>query len=169
MPKQQQQTLPLKIRFQTVLRPHRSASAKTINTLIYIMAGLWAIVALGFSSVGAWPVTGFLGLDVVLLYFALHWNNRTGRAYECIDLTEDTLTIEKIDPWGHHQSWSFQPYWLRGELAKIQGQTQLALRSHGESLTIGAFLTHDERKNLALTLRHELAVLMGCGPNPVSD
>ncbi|MBT3767765.1 MAG: DUF2244 domain-containing protein [Rhodospirillaceae bacterium] len=169
MPKQQQQTLPLKIRFQTVLRPHRSASAKTINTLIYIMAGLWAIVALGFSSVGAWPVTGFLGLDVVLLYFALHWNNRTGRAYECIDLTEDTLTIEKIDPWGHHQSWSFQPYWLRVELAKIQGQTQLALRSHGESLTIGAFLTHDERKNLALTLRHELAVLMGCGPNPVSD
>ena len=169
MPKQQQQTLPLKIRFQTVLRPHRSASAKTINTLIYIMAGLWAIVALGFSSVGAWPVTGFLGLDVVLLYFALHWNNRAGRAYECIDLTEDTLTIEKIDPWGHHQSWSFQPYWLRVELAKIQGQTQLALRSHGESLTIGAFLTHDERKNLALTLRHELAVLMGCGPNPVSD
>ena len=114
-------------------------------------------------------MTGFLGLDVVLLYFALHWNNRTGRAYECIDLTEDTLTIEKIDPWGHHQSWSFQPYWLRVELAKIQGQTQLALRSHGESLTIGAFLTHDERKNLALTLRHELAVLMGCGPNPVSD
>ncbi|MBT4702391.1 MAG: DUF2244 domain-containing protein [Rhodospirillaceae bacterium] len=174
MSKQQQQshpqTLPLGTRFQTVLRPHRSASVKAINTLIYIMAGLWAIVALGFSSVGAWPVMGFLGLDVVLLYSALHWNNRTGRAYESIDLTEDTLTIEKIDPWGHHQSWSFQPYWLRVELAKMeQGRTQLALRSHGKSLTIGAFLTDAERENLANTLRHELAVLMGCGPRPVSD
>jgi hypothetical protein len=62
---------------------------------------------LGFSRVGAWPVTGFLGLDVVLLYFALHWNNRTGRAYEFINLTDNALTIEKTGPWGQQKSWSF--------------------------------------------------------------
>jgi uncharacterized membrane protein len=75
--------------------------------------------------------------------FPLHWNNRAGRAYESIDLTEDTLTIDKIDPWGHHQSWSFQLYLLRVELAKMdQGRNQLALKSHGKSITIGAFLTN---------------------------
>ena len=164
MPKQQQQTLPLKIRFQTVLRPHRSASAKTINTLIYIMAGLWAIVALGFSSVGAWPVTGFLGLDVVLLYFALHWNNRTGRAYECIDLTEDTLTIEKIDPWGHHQSWSFQPYWARvrlevEETEDVGSHGSVLVTSHGRGVHLGRFLAPEERQSFAEALGSALGRL----------
>ena len=155
--------------FDAELRPHRSLSPKGFRIL---MAGIGVIclaVGLGFLLQSAWPILGFLGLDVAAIYLAFRISYRAGGLREVVQLSEQELAIRRIHPGGRWRRWSFQPYWLRVELAKIQGQTQLALRSHGESLTIGAFLTHDERKNLALTLRHELAVLMGCGPNPVSD
>ena len=95
------------------------------------MATTWASVALRFSAAGAWPVTGFLGLDVIALYTALHWNNRTGLACETINLSDNELIVEKVDLKGQRQSWSFQPYWVRLELAEdVQGRSILILQSH---------------------------------------
>jgi uncharacterized membrane protein len=161
MLEQHQKTLEAEFRFQTVLRPYRSASTKTLNIIIWVMATAWAIVALGFSAAGAWPVTGFLGIDVLALYIALHWNNRAGLACELINLLDNELIIEKVDLKGRSQSWSFQPYWVRIELAEdLQGRSILTLQSHGKSITIGTFLTNEARKDLAQALKHELALLM---------
>jgi uncharacterized membrane protein len=161
MLEQHQKTLEAEFRFQTVLRPYRSASTKTLNIIIWVMATAWAIVALGFSAAGAWPVTGFLGIDVLALYIALHWNNRAGLACELINLLDNELIIEKVDLKGRSQSWSFQPYWVRIELAEdLQGRGILTLQSHGKSITIGTFLTNEARKDLAQALKHELALLM---------
>ena len=46
------------------------------------MAAVSAIcftAGLASLSVGAWPVFGFFGLDVALLYLAFHLNYRAGR------------------------------------------------------------------------------------------
>jgi uncharacterized membrane protein len=165
--KHQTTTFP-KFRFQIVLRPYRSASAKTLNIFIWMMAIVWAGVALGFSIAGAWPVTGFLGLDILVLYVALHWNNRTGLACETINLLDNALTIEKVDAKGQHKNWSFQPYWVRVEIVEnAQGRSILTLQSHGKSITIGAFLTNDARMDLARALNQELAAIKDNGPRSV--
>ena len=51
-------------------------------------------------------------------------------------------------------SWQFQPYWLR--VATEGEDSRLVISSHGKSVTIGEFLTPDERNELADTLRAEL-------------
>ena len=48
-----------------------------------------AAVGAGFVLIGAWPVTGFLGLDVLLLYLAFRWNYRQARRAELIRLDHD--------------------------------------------------------------------------------
>jgi uncharacterized membrane protein len=168
MLEQHQKTLKPGFWFQPVLRPYRSASTKTLNIIICVMATTWVSVALGFSAAGAWPVTGFLGLDVIALYIALHWNNRTGFACETINLSDNKLIVEKVDLKGQRQSWSFQPYWVRLELAEdVQGRSILTLQSHDKLITIGTFLTNDAREGRARSLKHELALLMKSGPTSV--
>lgn len=95
--------------FSTTLRPHRSASRRTINWLLGILTVAFTVTGLGFSLIGAWPVMGFFGIDIALLVGAFYLNNRDSRAAEQIDLTADALTIRRTDPCGRARHLSFQP------------------------------------------------------------
>ena len=66
-----------------------------------------------FYLLGAWPVIGFMGLDVALIYVAFTLNFRALRLYETVDLTQEALTVTRVAPSGQSQSWSFNPYWVR--------------------------------------------------------
>jgi len=155
--------------FSTVLRPSRSLRLKNLQVVVIIIAVIWFVVGLLFALAGAWPVIGFLGLEVVLLYFALTLNLRRGRAHETINLTDDELVVSRINHWGQRQNWTFQPYWLRVELERPPGRrSRLSLISHGESLVVGAFLPPAERELLAYRLREALARIRGGNPQPES-
>jgi len=113
-----------------------------------------------FAFVGAWPVLGFMGGELMLLYAALRFGQRQCGVVERISISPTTLTVERVDHWGALQTWSFPPQWLRVELDDAgRRDNRLNLRSHGKSLTIGRFLTPDERLEVAATLRRELIQL----------
>ncbi|MCP5367288.1 MAG: DUF2244 domain-containing protein [Hyphomicrobiales bacterium] len=143
--------------FSTELRPHRSARLRSLQTLVLLIAVVWFVVGLAFAIAGAWPIIGFLGAEVLLLYGALVWNLRAGSAHEVIDLTADALTVRRVNHWGQRQDWTFQPYWLRVELEHPPGRSsRLTIASHGRRLVIGAFLPPREREDLAERLRGAL-------------
>ena len=143
--------------FDAVLTPHRSLSPRGF---VILMIGICVVsfsAGLGFYLIGAWPVVGFLGLDVVLIYLAFKINYRHGRAYETLHLTRTRLLVHRVDHWGGTSEWSFQPTWLQVLIDDPpRRDSQLVVRSHGKSLAIGAFLTLDERLDLAEALRAAL-------------
>jgi uncharacterized membrane protein len=111
-----------------------------------------------FFLMGAWPVIGFLGLDVLLIYIAFKLNFRALRLYETVDLTDDALTVTRVDPSGEAQSWSFNPYWVRLSLKpRIGRSTELSIASHGNSLVFARFLTDSEREDFARALTDALS------------
>src|ERR1700745_771026 len=57
--------------FSAVLTPHRSLSRKGFLALMLVAGGASLAMGTTFLLVGAWPVFGFCGLDVLLLYWAL--------------------------------------------------------------------------------------------------
>ena len=69
------------------LVPHRSMTAGNVRVLIAVFALAGTISSLPFLLMGAWPVAGFMGLDVLLLYLAFRANFRAALAYEDIVLT----------------------------------------------------------------------------------
>src|SRR3546814_14520943 len=104
---------------------------------------------------GAWPVTGFCGLEILLLYIAFRLNYRSGRAYETVRLTQTDLEIRRFGPRGDEVAhWPFEPTWLRVSMDDPpRHESRLTLSSHGPPLAIGGFLTPEEGLGVALALR----------------
>ena len=144
--------------FRAVLTPHRSLGPKGFMVLMAAVCVVSFGTGLLFFMLGAWPVIGFMGLDVLLIYIAFKLNFRALRLYETIDLTGDALTVTRVAPSGRSQSWSFNPYWVRLSLVPRFGRSsELAIASHGRRLVFASFLTDEEREDFASALSRALA------------
>lgn len=143
--------------FDAVLRPNRSLGRPGF---IAVMAGVIVVsVGLGtfFLLQGAWPVFGFFGLDILLLYLAFRLSYRSGRLRETITVTVDEVVVRRIAPNGRTTEWRFNPYWLRVALDDpVEHESQITLTSHGRSVVIGPFLAPEERASLVRALREAL-------------
>ncbi len=125
------------------------------------------VAGLVFLAVGAWPVIGFLGLDVLLVWIAFRMNYARARQSERIALYPDRMSIWRRDHWGREQVLELQPYWLRVRVVRHHGEvSRLLLASHGRRHVIGQFLAPDERERLALHLDDVLVALREGRPLP---
>jgi uncharacterized membrane protein len=139
--------------FRAILHPHRSLGPRGFLVLMLAIGGVSFITGMVFLAMGAWPVMGFFGLDVALVYIAFKLNYRSGRLYETIELTPETLTVTRVHPSGKRECFDFNPYWARVFVAEgPQGQTDLRLTSHGREFSFGRFLTDDERRDFSNAL-----------------
>ena len=143
--------------FDAVLAPNRSLGRAGF---VAVMAGVIVVsVGLGtyFLLQGAWPVFGFFGLDILLLYLAFRLSYRSGRLRETIRVTADEVVVRRIAPNGRTTEWRFNPYWLRVALDDpVEHESQIRLTSHGRSIIVGHFLAPEERASLAKALRDAL-------------
>jgi uncharacterized membrane protein len=147
-----------RVLFDAVLTPHRSLSPLGFLVLMTVLVAVSFLAGVFFFLAGAWPVVGFLGLDVLLVYIAFRVSYRRARAYETLHLTRHTLTVCRVDPAGGERRWQFTPAWLQVLLDDRPARAApLTLRSHGKSLAIGGFLTAEERRGLAKALTAALA------------
>ncbi len=168
MPTAETQSPPQAPTFRAELRPHRSASQRTLNVIILALIVVFIPTAVAFVAAGAWPVTGFMGFELLLLYGAFWLNRHRGSTVEYIDLTRRTLTVERVNHWGQRRVWTLEPTWTRITVSERGGgQGRLELRSRGRSLIIGEFLTLDEQVELSLALKKAVARATGpCRPEP---
>jgi len=143
--------------FERVLFPHRSLPARGFHALMLILGLISLAVGIGFVSIGAWPVTGFFGIDVVLVYFAFRLSYRSARRSETIRLAGDAFTVERVSVRGERRVWQFQPFWLRVILEERSDErNRLLIASHGCSLVIGDILSPTARRELAASIREAL-------------
>jgi len=155
--------------FDAILTPHRSLGPRGFIVLMTTICAVSFAGGLFFFLAGAWPVVGFLGADVLLIYIAFKVSYRRARMYESVTLTCRQLRVEKVDHRGRVRGWQFQPHWLQVLIDDPPAHdSQLRLRSHGRSLAIGAFLTPGERLDLATALRQALGRLTSPDLDPSS-
>jgi uncharacterized membrane protein len=141
------------------LTPHRSLTKRNFHILLMVFSAMSFTVTLPFVYIGAWPVAGFMGLDVALFYFAFRANFRAARAYEDVHVTPLELMLAKVSAKGVKAEWRFNPYWVRlhKEDDAEYGVQRLALVSRGESIEIGQFLGPEEKARVATGLARALA------------
>jgi uncharacterized membrane protein len=150
-----------------VLSPHRSLSAKGFVILMGLFGAVCFLTGLAFLWVGAWPIMGFMGLDVLLLYIAFRVNYRAGQLSETVEISRDIFRLTRKLPSGRREAFELNPYWAQVSLATgADGHTALSVGTHGNAVHIGAFLTDDERRDLATALRQALQRLKAPPQNP---
>lgn len=111
-----------------------------------------------FLLMGAWPVMGFFGLDVALVYIAFKLNYCAARAYELVELTPSALTLKQVSASGKTKSFEFNPYWVRVLFTeRPDGGNHLKLASHGRELEFGRLLNDEERRDFAQALAGALS------------
>jgi uncharacterized membrane protein len=144
--------------FRAVLRPNRSLSPAGFVVFMTAVAGASLVTGVLFYMIGAWPVSGFYGLDVLLLYVAFKASYRSGRLYETVELTPDRLVVTRVHPSGRRERFDWNPYWTWVRLHEARdGRTDLRLASRGSELAFGRFLTDTERRDFAAALKEALA------------
>ncbi len=144
--------------FRAVLHPHRSLDPRGFLILMLALGGVSFITGLVFLSMGAWPVMGFFGLDVLLVYLAFKLNYRAARAYELVELTPATLKLTQVTPSGRSKEFEFNPYWVRVRFIEHpDGSNNLKLTSHGREFEFGRLLNDEERRDFARVLEGALA------------
>src|SRR5579872_904595 len=143
--------------FERVLLPHRSLPPRGFNILMLVLAGISVVVGIVFISMGAWPVCGFFGLDVGLVYVAFRLSYRSARQRETLRLADEEFTVERVGIRGDRRFWRFQAFWVRIVFEEQPDETnRLALVSHGRALPIGTFMPPPMRRELAGMLRDAL-------------
>ena len=126
--------------FERVLLPHRSLPPRGFHILMLILGLVSLAYSILFVSLGAWPVTGFFGLDVALVYVAFRLSYRSARRSETIRLAGDAFTVERVGVRGERRMWRFQAFWLRVVLEERSDESnRLLVASHGRGLVIGGF------------------------------
>ncbi len=143
--------------FHVVLYPNRSLGPWGASGVLLVAAAVSGALGSAFALVGAWPVTGFLGLDLALLAAAFLVAGRRARRREEIRLDASGLHVLRVEPDGRQLEVRLEPYWVQVQLEQPSPvAARLWLRSHGRRLRIGAFLNAEEVRGLAQALEQAL-------------
>jgi uncharacterized membrane protein len=140
--------------FSAVLTPHRSLNRRGFLVLMLVLGGISFATGMVFLMAGAWPVFGFCGLDVLLVYLAFQVSYRRAKAYEQVTVTPSELTVRKVSHYGRISEWTLNPLWVRLDRVVHAefGIERLFLVSHGRRLAIAGFLGPEEKASFALAL-----------------
>lgn len=144
--------------FSATITPHRSLGRRGFLLVMLLVGGCSFVGGLVFFLIGAWPVVGFLGLDVLLVYLAFRANYRAAAAYEQVTVTPSELRVRKVSHRGKADEWTLNPLWTRidRETHAEFGLLRLFLVSRGWRLLVAGFLGPKEKEKFAKALSDAL-------------
>ncbi|MCX7351337.1 MAG: DUF2244 domain-containing protein [Alphaproteobacteria bacterium] len=147
--------------WQATLTPHRSLTRQGFFVLMGLVIAVNLVVAGMFVALGAWPIAGFAGLDVLLIWWAFRVNFADARKLERISITEHELVLDRLSEKYPPQQQRFVRRWVRVELEEDHDREligSLLLVSGRTRVAVGEFLAPEERKSLAMALKSALAI-----------
>ena len=143
--------------FDRRLAPHRSLSRSGLLALMAVLIGASSAIGIGFAMMGAWPVIGFCGLDIIVICVVFRLSTLSARRSERIRLTRRELEIQAVDGAGAARRTVMQPYWARVDLVAGGTRTaRLLVRSHGRAVELGSFLGAADKAEVAGALAEAL-------------
>ena len=157
--------------FSARLTPHRSLNRTGFLVLMGFLSVVSFAAGIAFLLMGAWPVFGFFGLDVLVIWWAFRVNFRRAAATEEITVTPSELRVRRVSHRGHVVEWVLNPLWVQldQQVHAEFGIERLYLVSRGRRVSVGSFLGADEKASFAKALLAALqSAKRGITYNPVS-
>src|SRR5262245_3117255 len=99
--------------FSAIITPHRSLNSTGFLVVMLLVSGFSFMAGMVFFLLGAWPVVGFLGLDVLLVYWAFRASYRSAAAFEEVIVTPSELLVRRVSHRGRVAEWKLNPCWTQ--------------------------------------------------------
>lgn len=143
------------ILFQAETRGGGSLSGRGFRTTALLLGGAACLPAILFTTMGAWPVLGFLGLELPLVLGLLALQRqRAARVREVVVLSARGLTLVATDRRGRCETLRLDPRATRVEVGE-RGQVVLVQRDC--RVELAGHLGPAARAEFAAALRMALA------------
>ncbi len=145
--------------FDARITPHRSLDRRGFRLVMTLVCLASIVSSMPFMILGAWPVAGFVGLDVLALFIAFKVNFAQERGFEQVVVTPLEVLLRKVSPKGKEASWRFNPLWtkLEAEHDEDYGLMHLMVVSRGQSVAVATALSPAERQDFANAFSGALA------------
>ncbi|ALV26769.1 DUF2244 domain-containing protein [Pannonibacter phragmitetus] len=145
--------------FAAVLTPHRSLGPKGFLVLMLATGAVCFAAGLLFLSIGAWPVFGFFGLDVLLVWMAFRLNYAAANRCEEVTVSAHEIVVRKTGPGRQRQEYRFNPFWVQLSVMRLEdeGVTRITLSARGDTIGIGDFLNPPDRTSFATAFAAAIA------------
>ncbi len=149
--------------FEARITPHRSLQERSFRLLMTLLCVTTVVASIPFMVLGAWPVAGFFGLDLIALYVAFRVNFRDARAFEEVAVTPLKVSVAKVGHRGDRREWRFDTIWTKLERQEDEdyGCLGLKLVSRGQSVPVAQALSPGERASFADAFSGALARAKG--------
>ena len=107
-------------------------------------------IGISFYVLGAWPVLGFMGFEILLIYIAFKILFYKNKFYEHIILDNEKLNILFKKKNKIIKKIELEPTWVQVKIEKIyENEDTLILSSHGKKIILANYLIPEERLKLA--------------------
>ena len=145
--------------FSALLTPHRSLNRTGFVVLMSFHQRGQFRRRHRVLLMGAWPVLGFFGLDVLVIYWAFRINFRQAAASEEITVTPSELRIRRISHRGHVMEWVLNPLWVQLDQTAMRNSASSGSIWSPEAAAspIASFLGPDEKASFAKALAGRVA------------
>ena len=145
-----------------IIRPNRSLTWEQTKLVYFCISSYSLAIAGAFAVMGFWPVLPFAGGEMVVLGIAFYVNALAGTSVQVVTVGTEVVKVEKERP-GPRCEWRFQRAWAQVDIDEPAGNrsSRLVVRSHGNEVVLGEFLTESERMRLAAML---VGVIRGGSP-----
>jgi uncharacterized membrane protein len=154
------------ILFQAEVTPYRSLSRRGLHRIIAFVCAVSLCTTTLFWTLGAWPIAGFNGAEILLALLLLRAHQKSPRQKELLQLSGDGLRILRIDGQGRASECTLPPGWLNVTLQERPGRVPgLFLSARGTFVEVAASLGEPEKRDLAEALAEAVHRLK----NPVFD
>ncbi|MEM6942903.1 MAG: DUF2244 domain-containing protein [Pseudomonadota bacterium] len=133
------------------LWPNRSLSGRGRKRFLWLLGSGFSVPLLPLVATKVvWIPLCFVLLVMWAMWYALHRNSADARYYERVMLWPDELRIERHERNGEIRLWHADPYWVRLTLHEnARPEQYLTLQGGGREIELGAFLSPEERIELA--------------------
>ena len=147
--------------FEAILSPYRSLGRTGLLVVLALTSATVMFQVGFFALAGAWPIIGFFGLDLALLFGAFWLSYRSGRAREFVSVSRTSLAIRKVAPSGRTRDFRFNPFWARFTVARHDeiGITGMKVSGEGRATDIGSFLNPEDKESFAAAFTGALATV----------
>jgi len=148
------------ILLEASLTPSVASKLSTVRWILSLFGCVCVFVGVTFALIGAQPVLGFMGIEIILLFAVYRFCVRNSRLAEQIILSGRSLLFRRIDRYGNVSITNLEPLWLRVEIGRARGVLRhIVLASKGRTYNVGVFLTPEEKVVLFNTLQRGLKKL----------
>ena len=145
--------------FAARLTPYRSLNQNGFRILIGLIGIVCFTIGLVFFFLGLWPILGFMGLDVLLIYWAFRSNYKAAKSYEDVEVSRHSVLVRQVTPKGKKTDHEFPQFGTRFEVDRHDeiGITEMRVTNRERFIAIGKFLNPLDRESFAHAFKSALS------------